>query len=170
MANSNRMYPLDVIRRKAELVIDVMIAALPYVPTRDRTMWPAVMFAASRKDSVSGRTITLVDSIRTRNGFSQSGAPSGRKCAVDCLGACVNLEIIILNHSGNPIVSVIIRCLERLNVYGSIPIKLIAIRVMKIGAMIEDSPLRDFAPVRESWENMISSGSAPSDAHRLMWA
>jgi hypothetical protein len=42
-------------------------------------MWPALMFAASRKDSVSGRTKTLVVSIRTKNGFNQSGAPSGRK-------------------------------------------------------------------------------------------
>jgi len=37
------------------------------------------MLAASRNDSVAGRTIILVVSISTRNGFSQSGAPSGRK-------------------------------------------------------------------------------------------
>lgn len=42
-------------------------------------MWPALMFAASRNDKVSGRTVILVVSIRTRNGFNQSGAPSGRK-------------------------------------------------------------------------------------------
>jgi phage gp45-like len=67
------------------------------------------MFAASRNESVRGRTSTLVDSIRTRNGFSQSGAPSGRKCAVVFLGAYRNLEMIILSHSGNPIVRVMIR-------------------------------------------------------------
>lgn len=42
-------------------------------------MWPAVMLAASRNESVSGRTRTLVVSISTRKGLSQSGAPSGRK-------------------------------------------------------------------------------------------
>jgi len=42
-------------------------------------MCPALMLAASRNDSVIGRTMILVVSIITRNGFSQSGAPSGRK-------------------------------------------------------------------------------------------
>lgn len=49
------------------------------MPTRERTMCPALIFAASRNDRVNGRTITLVVSISTRNGLSQSGAPSGRK-------------------------------------------------------------------------------------------
>jgi len=49
------------------------------MPTRLRTMWPALIFAANRNDRVNGRTIILVVSIRTRNGFNQSGAPSGRK-------------------------------------------------------------------------------------------
>jgi len=44
-----------------------------------RTMWPALMFAASRNESVRGRTIILVVSIIIRKGFNQSGAPSGRK-------------------------------------------------------------------------------------------
>ncbi len=72
--------------------------------------------AASRNERVSGRTSTLVDSIRTRNGFSQSGAPSGRKCAVAFFGAYAKLEIIIPIHSGSPKVSVMIRCLDRLKV------------------------------------------------------
>lgn len=42
-------------------------------------MCPAVMLAASRKDRVIGRTTVLIVSMRTRNGFSQIGAPSGRK-------------------------------------------------------------------------------------------
>jgi len=42
-------------------------------------MWPAVMFAANRNERVSGRTRTLDVSINTKNGFNQSGAPSGRK-------------------------------------------------------------------------------------------
>lgn len=41
------------------------------------------MFAASRKDRVIERTVTLVVSINTRKGLSQSGAPSGRRWAID---------------------------------------------------------------------------------------
>ena len=47
--------------------------------TNERTICPALMFAASRNDRVNGRTITLVVSISTRNGLSQSGSPSERK-------------------------------------------------------------------------------------------
>jgi hypothetical protein len=42
-------------------------------------MCPALIFAASRNDKVIGRTIIEDDSISTRNGFNQSGAPSGSK-------------------------------------------------------------------------------------------
>jgi len=78
-------------------------------------MWPALIFAANRNDRVNGRTIILVVSIRTRNGFNQSGAPSGRKWATEALNDLVNLERIILNHTGSPITNVKIRCLEVLN-------------------------------------------------------
>lgn len=170
MANSNRIYPLDVSSRNNELIGDDRIAAPPYVPTNDRTMWPAVIFAASRNDSVRGRTSTLVDSMRTRNGFSQSGAPSGRKCAVVFLGAYRNLEMIILSHNGNPIVKVMIKWLDSLNVYGNIPIRLITIRVTNSGATIDDSPLRDLAPVRINCENIVSSGIVVDIDHRFRCA
>jgi phosphodiesterase/alkaline phosphatase D-like protein len=75
-------------------------------------MCPAVILAASRNDRVIGRTKTLVVSIRTKKGFSHSGAPSGRKWAVDFLGANMKPEINMLIHIGSPIVRVIIRCLE----------------------------------------------------------
>jgi len=55
------------------------------MPIRLRTMWPALMFAARRNERVIGRTATLVVSINTRAGLSQSGAPSGRKWAIDFL-------------------------------------------------------------------------------------
>jgi hypothetical protein len=74
------------------------------------------MLAARRKDRVNGRTRTLVVSINTRNGFSQSGAPSGRKWAVDFLGLWENLEMINLIQIGSPRVRVKIKCLEVLNV------------------------------------------------------
>jgi hypothetical protein len=46
---------------------------------KDKTICPAVILAANRNDRVIGRTMILVLSIKTRNGFNQSGAPSGRK-------------------------------------------------------------------------------------------
>jgi hypothetical protein len=79
-------------------------------------MCPALMLAAKRNDRVRGRTRILVVSIRTRKGFSQSGAPSGRKWAVDFLGLLENLEIISLNQIGRPRARVKIRCLDVLKV------------------------------------------------------
>jgi hypothetical protein len=67
------------------------------------------MFAANRNERVSGRTKILDDSINTRNGFNQSGAPSGRKWATDALGLNENLEMMRLNHRGNPKDRVIIK-------------------------------------------------------------
>ena len=59
-------------------------AAIPIKPKRT---WPAVMFAASRKDKVIKRTEILIVSIITRKGLSQSGAPLGNKPAANDFGA-----------------------------------------------------------------------------------
>jgi len=75
-------------------------------------MCPALMFAANRNDRVIGRTVTLVVSISTRNGLSQSGAPSGRKWAIDFIIELVNLDIIIDSHRGSPKIRVKIKCLD----------------------------------------------------------
>jgi len=88
-------------------------------------MWPALILAASRKDKVRGRTVTLVLSMMIRNGFSQSGAPSGRKWAVVFFGSLDRDEVMNLIHIGSPRVKVKIRCLDRLKVYGFKPIRLI---------------------------------------------
>ena len=72
-------------------------------------MWPALIFAANRKDKVIGRTVILVVSINTKNGFSQSGAPSGRKWAIDFFKDLINLDIIIESHSGRPKINVKIK-------------------------------------------------------------
>lgn len=98
-----------------EILHDAIIAAI-YSLASPRTIWPALILAASRKDSVIGRTLILVVSIKIRNGLSHDGAPSGRKCAINCLVLYSILEIIIDNHSGNPSDIVNIRCLDRLNV------------------------------------------------------
>jgi hypothetical protein len=55
------------------------IATAVYSPISARTICPALILAANRKDSVSGRTVILTVSIKIKNGFNHVGAPSGRK-------------------------------------------------------------------------------------------
>lgn len=112
MATSNKIYPIMVDSRMVSAAKELNHAAVQYIPIRPSTMCPALMLAASRNDRVIGRTVTLVDSIRTRNGFSQSGAPSGRKWAIDFLIDLKKLDIIIANQKGNPKISVKIKCLD----------------------------------------------------------
>ena len=109
------------------------------------------MFAASRKDRVSGRTVTLTDSISTRNGFSQVGAPSGKKWAMNIIGNFVSDDRIIVIHRGNPRINVKIRCLDELNIYGLNPIKLIRTRRINNVLTIVVKPLIIIIFVRNSW-------------------
>lgn len=108
------------------------------------------MFAARRKDRVIGRTVTLVVSISTKNGFSQSGAPSGRKCATNIFGLNRSLEMISAIHRGSPRDRVNSKWLEVLNVYGTRPAKLIKIIKINSVEIIFDSPLMLIDMVRFS--------------------
>ena len=101
-------------------------------------MCPAVIFAANRNDKVIGRTDTLIVSIITRNGFNQSGAPSGRKWAIDFFGLNVKDDSIILSHIGKPIDSVKIKCLDDDNEYGIIPIKFVIMIIIKSDVTTDD--------------------------------
>ena len=112
-------------------------------------MWPALMFAASRNESVSGRTMMLVVSMITRNGFSHSGAPSGKRWAIVFFG----LKLI---HRGRPNDRVKIRWLEVLNVYGIIPIKLIIIRIINSTEIIDEAPFSWFVKVRDNCVKMVN--------------
>jgi hypothetical protein len=131
-------------------------ALAQYSLTKVRTICPAVILAASRNDRVIGRTDTLIVSISTKNGFSHSGAPSGRKCAVDFLGLNANVDTIILNHIGSPIVSVKIKCLEDDREYGIIPIKLVKIIMINNDVTIDDIPFRLIDIVRDSCLIIVS--------------
>lgn len=117
-------------------------------------MCPALILAAKRNDRVRGRTIILEVSINTKNGFSQSGAPSGRKWATEALNDLVNLEAIILNHTGSPRIKVKIRCLDVLNMYGMRPAKLIKITVRKIEETEDLIPFKWDILVRDNWEKI----------------
>jgi hypothetical protein len=127
-----------------------------YRPRSPRTMWPALMLAANRKDSVRGRTVILVDSIITRNGFNQSGAPFGRKWAINIFGNFNSLDIIIDIHVGSPSDRVKIRWLDVLNMYGTRPIILIRIIVINMEEMVLLSPLRCDENVRFSWAMIVN--------------
>lgn len=144
------MYPLDTVNKKMNDEGEENIAPTQYSLIRVRTMCPAVMLAASRNDSVIGRTKILVVSINTKNGFNHSGAPSGRKCATDFFGEYVKDEMIILNHIGSPIDKVIIRCLDDDSEYGTIPIRLVRIIRMNRVVTIDEVPFKLIDVVRDS--------------------
>lgn len=55
-------------------------------------------------------------SMRTKNGFSQSGAPPGKRLAAKVLGLWAILEMMRESHKGKPRATEKIRCLENLNV------------------------------------------------------
>ena len=81
--------------------------------------------AARRTARVPGRMIFLTVSIRTINGISASGVPSGTRC--------VNINSVRVNHpynindiqNGRARASVIVRCLVLVKTYGSNPKKLL---------------------------------------------
>lgn len=120
------------------------------MPIKERTIWPALILAANRNDSVIGRTVILVVSISTRNGLSQSGAPSGRKCAIDILIDFRKVDKIIESHSGSPKISVKIRWLDVLKKYGIRPNRLIKMMERNIVDTVCVMPLRLFINVRKS--------------------
>lgn len=107
---------------------------------RTITMWPALILAASRNDSVIGRTENLDDSTITRNGFSQGGAPPGSSLAVNFIG-CEKIEDkIMLSQSVSPKENVNRRCLERLKMYGVRLIRFTVIRNRKSVEMTAFQP------------------------------
>lgn len=113
------------------------------------------MLAASRNDRVRGRTVTLTDSINTRNGFNQVGAPSGRKWAINIIGNFIKDDPIIDIQSGRPRISVMIRCLDDLNTYGLRPNRLMMISIMNKVLIMFVIPLILIIIVRISWSIMI---------------
>lgn len=79
------------------------------MPINPRTMCPALMLAANRNERVAGRTEILIVSAKVKKGFSQSGAPSGRRAAIKAFVFLVIDLIIMVNHNGRPNVRVNIR-------------------------------------------------------------
>lgn len=63
-----------------------MLHELKQLATRASTMCPALIFAISRTVKVSGRIITLIVSIKIKNGVRIVGVPLGKKWAKNFLG------------------------------------------------------------------------------------
>ena len=119
IASSNIMYILDIII----IVKNVFIfSVLEKDEIRIKITWPAVMFAVNRSLNVIGRTRTLIDSIKIKNGLSHRGALFGRKWAIVFFVDNWVLLVIEILHSGNPMDRVTIIWLVILNRYGYIPI------------------------------------------------
>lgn len=137
------------------LILHLANIAAPYSLARPKTMWPALIFAANRNESVSGRTLILTVSIKIKNGFNHVGAPSGRKCATNCLIFSDILEIIIDNHRGRPRDKVNIKCLVILSVYGFRPKRFIVMISINRDVMIVDIPFKYFIWVRNSCIMMV---------------
>ena len=65
-------------------------------------MWPALILAINRTESVIGRTIILTVSMRTRKGFKAAGAPIGRRPATTEEGLKNTPETKRDSQRGNP--------------------------------------------------------------------
>lgn len=55
----------------------MLLIISPDDPKRDRSRWPAIIFAVSRIANVIGRITNLIDSIITINGIRIKGVPWG---------------------------------------------------------------------------------------------
>lgn len=62
------------------------VAEEAYVPSRTRTIWPALIFAASRNERVKGRESVLVVSTNARKGLNHPGVPRGTRLAMSAVG------------------------------------------------------------------------------------
>lgn len=122
------------------------------------TIWPALMFAARRNERVAGRTVILEDSMDTRKGFNQSGAPPGRMEAKNLVGLLLNDDNINASQEGSPREAVKIRCLETLKVYGISPIRFVVIIRINRVEMVAFHPVSAWPDARASWWVMSVRG------------
>ena len=88
-------------------------------------MWPAIMLAASRSASVSGRIRNLITSIRPMTGASPSGRPLPTSLAIFFIGVPLDARTLA-SHRGRAIATVKTRWLEILITHGTSPARLIA--------------------------------------------
>jgi len=102
----------------------------PLFPNRVNNRCPAIMFAVKRTASVPGRIRFLIVSIITINDINMVGVPWGTRCSNMWLVFLIHPNSMNLTHRGKARVSVRIRCLVLVKMYGNSPKKLF-IRIMR---------------------------------------
>lgn len=97
----------------------------PILPNNVKIKWPAIILADRRTAKVKGRIILLIDSIQTIKGIKTLGVPKGTRWANICLVLLIHPYNIKVNQSGKEIVSVKIKWLVEVKIYGNKPKKLL---------------------------------------------
>ena len=94
-------------------------------PSKVKSKWPAIIFAANRTAKVPGRITFLMVSISTINGIRTKGVPWGTKWANICWVWFSHPNTINVIHRGSDNDKVITICLDLVNTYGRRPKKLL---------------------------------------------
>lgn len=97
-----------------------------WFPSNVKRRWPAIIFAAKRTDSVIGRIMFLIISIRTMKGIKGAGVPAGTRCAKNSVILFNKLNEIKANQKGRAKASVIAKCLVAVNLKEVKPIVLLS--------------------------------------------
>lgn len=129
------------------MLIRLMVVELTIVIRR----WPAVMLAVSRTPSAMGRISRLTVSIRTINGISGVGEPSGRRWASVIDSLFLRPVIMVASHRGRARAIFIDSWEVDVKVYGSRLSRLDS-RIMRMRL----ASMRDhFCPSGVSWPVMF---------------
>lgn len=130
----------------------------PLLPSRVRSRCPAIMFAVSRTAKVPGRIRLLIVSIITINGINMVGVPCGTKCSNMWFVFLIHPNNINLSHIGRASVSVRVRCLVLVKMYGNNPRKLFVRIIRNRDVRMNEFPLFSFPFLRIvfiSWCNLF---------------
>jgi len=115
----------------------------PLFPRSVNSKWPAIILAVRRTANVPGRIRFLIVSMMTMNVISIVGVPCGTKCSNMWL--VFNMNLI---HKDRARVSVRIRCLVLVKIYGNSPTKLFIKIIRNNDVRINEFPLFSFPFLR----------------------
>jgi hypothetical protein len=125
-----------------------MISIVSSVLLIDKPLWPAIIFAVRRTASVPGRIRLLIVSIITMNVISMVGVPWGTRCSNMWLVFLINPNNINLIHKGMARVSVSVKCLVLVKMYGNNPRKLFVRIIRNNDVRMNEFPLFSFPFLR----------------------
>jgi hypothetical protein len=113
----------------------------PLFPSKVSSWCPAIIFAVNRTATVRGRIRLLIVSMMTINGISIVGVPWGTKCSNIWLVFLIHPYSINVIHKGNARVSVSVKCLVLVKMYGNDPRKLFARIIRNSDVKMNEFPL-----------------------------